>query len=301
MISLYHIISTSVDTLTYLQNINENLEAVKHIVDTSNSAIANELNVVNILLVTFTIVFGLVGIGLGLYITWLQRKVSKMRDDIEKKEHTIITLAQKIEDTDKKIQSDISGLYKQLREEETITLLRRLEEEPQDISNLEGLLLARSISIEGFPILKSAYTNLLKVENDQKDVVSFDDCKDSYMLLFFQHFLYESLLDDDIREDLRKAFEIGCQCAFKRDILKSTKDLCMLLSKSDAPFEKEPMLVDYLKAINQSKYKDLIELKNIFQDEIKNQNLLVEAIEKCTTDKVYLSLFGIEEPNETKK
>lgn len=301
MISLYHIISTSVDTLTYLQNINENLEAVKHIVDTSNSAIANELNVVNILLVTFTIVFGLVGIGLGLYITWLQRKVSKMRDDIEKKEHTIITLAQKIEDTDKKIQSDISGLYKQLREEETITLLRRLEEEPQDISNLDGLLLARSISIEGFPILKSAYTNLLKAENDQKDVNLFDDCKGSYLILFFQHFLYESLLDDDIREDLRKAFEIGCQCAFKRDILKSTKDLCMLLSESDAPFEKEPMLVDYLKAINQSKYKDLIELKNIFQDEIKNQNLLVEAIEKCTTDKVYLSLFGIEEPNETKK
>ena len=60
------------------------------------------------------------------------------------------------------------------------------------------------------------------------------------------------------------------------------------------------MLVDYIKAINKSKYKDLIELKNIFQDEIKNQNLLVEAIDKCTTNKVYLSLFGIEEPNKTK-
>lgn len=300
MINLFLNCSTSEDTLKYLQNIYDNIEAVKCIVDTSNSTIANEINAVNTLLVSFTIIFGLVGIVLGIYITWLQMKVSKMKDSIEKKEHTIITLAQKIEDTDKKIQSDISGLYKQLQEEETITLLRRLEEEPQDISNLEGLLLARSISIEGFPILKSAYTNLLKVENDQKDVVSFDDCKDSYMLLFFQHFLYESLLDDDIREDLRNAFEIGCKCAFKRDIIKSTKEICMLLSESDAPFEKEPMLVDYLKAINKSKYKDLIELKNIFQDEIKNQNLLVEAIDKCTTNKVYLSLFGIEEPNKTK-
>lgn len=253
MINLFLNCSTSVDTLKYLQNINENIEAVKHVVDISNSTIANEISAVNTLLVTFTIIFGLVGIGLGIYITWLQGKVSIMRDNIENKEHTIITLAQKIEDTDKKIQSDISGLYKQLREEETITLLRRLEEEPQDISNLEGLLLARSINNEeGFPILKSAYMNLLKAENDQKDVDLFDDCKGSYMILFFQHFLYESLLDDDIREDLRKAFEIGCQCAFKRDILKSTKDLCMLLSESDAPFEKEPMLVDYLKAINQS-------------------------------------------------
>ncbi len=299
MINLFFFISnTSEDTLKYLQNINENIEAVKQIVDISNSTIANEISAVNTLLVAFTIIFGLVGIGLGIYITWLQKKISKMNDSIEKKEQNIMLLTQKVEDTNNKIQSDINGLYKQLREEETTTLLKRLEEEPQDINNIMGLLLARSIGIEGYLPLKTAYLNLLKIRVELKEE-DFFSYKISYLILFFQHFLYLSMLDDDIREDLREEFEKICWCAFKRDIIKSTKEFCLVLSKSDVPFEKEPILVDYLKAINQSKFRELVELKNIFQDEIKNQSLLVEAIDKCTTDKVYLSLFGIETPDQT--
>ena len=57
------------------------------------------------------------------------------------------------------------------------------------------------------------------------------------------------------------------------------------------------MLIDYLKALNQSKYKGLEELKDIFQEHL-DKDLLVDAIDKCTTDKVYLGLFGVENPEK---
>ena len=146
--------SIPMDTLKYFQTINDNIDAVKHIVDVSNATIANEISAINTMLVAFTIIFGIVGIFIGGYISWLQRKVSKMSDNIEQKEQSIVKLAQIVEDTDNKIQSDIEGLYAKLRKEETKALLYRLEEEPLDIVNISYLLLARQLDDEGFPILK---------------------------------------------------------------------------------------------------------------------------------------------------
>ena len=67
------ILSTTIpgDTLQYLQSINDNIEAVRRIVDVSNSTIANEISAVNTMLVAFTIVFGIVGVFLGSYILCL--------------------------------------------------------------------------------------------------------------------------------------------------------------------------------------------------------------------------------------
>ena len=62
------------DTIQYLQNINDNIDAVRHIVDVSNSTIANETSAVNTILVAFTIVFGIVGVLLGIYITLVTEK-----------------------------------------------------------------------------------------------------------------------------------------------------------------------------------------------------------------------------------
>ncbi|MCR5549991.1 MAG: hypothetical protein K6F40_03515 [Bacteroidales bacterium] len=287
-------VNLPIDTLRYLQTINDNIDAIKRIVDVSNATIANEIGATNTLLVTFTIVTGVIGIILGVYLSSLQRKVSRMKKEIEDKEAHIIKLAKKVEYTDNKIQSDIHGLYKQLREEETMTLLERLKEEPQDIDNLSELLLARSIGDEGYPILKSAYLKLLEIG---KDSINFDEESKTYMILFFQHFMSQSLLDNDIREDLRKNFNNVCVCAFKQDIINSTKEMCTVLSRSGVPFEKEPVLIDYLKAINNSQFKNLVELKNIFQEEIKNKMLLVNAIEKCASDKIYLEMFDVKKPS----
>ena len=300
MLTNMFLLSTTIpsDTLQYLQNINDNIDAVRRIVDVSNSTIANEISAVNTMLVAFTIVFGIVGVLLGIYISWLQRKVSKMSDNIEEKEQKIILLAKTVEDTDNKIQSDISGLYAKLRKEETLTLLHRLEEEPEDISNLADLLLACPLDDNGFPILKKAFEKLMAIHLEVgKDVLVDSSLETRYVLLFFQHYLFQSILDDKLRTEVVKDLDSCMNCAFKHDIIKSTKDFCRALSNEDATFEKTQLLIDYLKALNQSKYKDLEELKDIFQEYL-DKDLLVDAIDKCTTDKVYLDLFGVENPEK---
>ena len=287
------------DTTQYLQNINDNVDAVLHIVDVSNSTIANEISAINTMLVAFTIVFGVVGVLLGVYISWLQRKVSKMSDNIAEKEQKIINLANTVEETDRKIHTDIGGLYEDLRKEETMTLLRRLEEEPLDISNLSSLLMTRTLSGEGFVILKKAYIKLKslgpEIDNDRFLEPSF---RQQYIVIFFQHYLRESVLDEDMRPDIVKECKYSMNCAFKRDIIKSTEDFCMALSDSKVQFDRVLLVVDYLKALNQSKYANFVELKSIFQEKL-DPSLLVEAIDKCTTDKEYLGLFGVAAPTES--
>lgn len=298
---MIHILLNSnlpIDTLKYLEDLNENIDAVRRIVDVSNSTIANEISAVNTMLVAFTIVFGIVGVLLGSYISWLQRKVSKMSDNIEEKERTIKSLAKAVEETENKIQSDISGLYTQLRKEETMTLLYRLEEEPEDISNLVELLLARPLEKEGFPILKRAFIQLMNIDDEANTDGFFSPSKrKQYSLLFFQHFLYQSILDDELRPEVVKDFKRDVECAFKNDIIRSTKDLCKALSDRRATFDKISLLKSYLIALNQSKYSVLEELRTIFQDNL-DKGLLVEAIDQCTSDKVYLSLFGIVAPSD---
>jgi len=287
------------DTLQYLQNINDNVDAVRRIVDVSNSTIANEISAVNTMLVAFTIVFGIVGVLLGLYISWLQRKVSKMSDNIEEKEQKIILLAKTVEDTDNKIQSDISGLYERLRKEETIALLRRLEEEPLDVTNLSELLWARSLEMDCFPILKTAFIKLKSLGSVADEISGLGlSYRQRYVLLFFQHYLYHSILDEELRDDVKNDFDVAFECAFKRDVIKATKDICQALSVSSAQLDKVALLVGYLKSLNQSKYSNLVELKDIFQEKV-NKDILVEAIDKCTTDKVYLGMFGVEAPDES--
>lgn len=302
--TMIHILLNSnlpIDTLKYLQNLNDNIDAVRRIVDVSNSTIANEISAVNIMLVAFTIVFGIVGVFLGFYISWLQRKISKMSENIEKKEQTIMSLAKAVEETDNKIQSDISGLYAKLRKEETMTLLYRLEEEPEDISNLVELLLARPLDIEGFPILKRAFIQLMTIDDEANTDVLFTPSKrKEYTLLFFQHFLYQSILDDELRPEVVKEFDGEVECAFKSDIIRSTKDLCKALSNHNVAFDKISLLKSYLIALNQSKYSVLEELRTIFQDNL-DKGLLVEAIDQCTSDKVYLEMFGIEAPGDSDK
>lgn len=285
------------DTLQYLQSINDNIDAVRRIVDVSNSTIANEISAVNTMLVAFTIVFGIVGVLLGVYISWLQRKVSRMSDNIEEKEQTIILLAKTVEDTDKKIQSDISGLYEQLRKEETMTLLRRLEDEPEDIANLGGLLLARPLDETGFLIMKRAFMKLMTMGPEiYVDGIYSPSYWKRYAIQFFQHYFRQSILDDDLRPEIVKGLNYGMACAYKCDIIKSTEDMCQALCVSSAQFDKVALLVDYLKALNQSRFSNLIELKNIFQEKV-NKDILVEAIDRCTTDEVYLGLFGVTNPN----
>lgn len=287
------IIETVIDTI-YLQSSSNDMDIIKNIVELSNSSISSQISTLNAFIAGFSLIFVIAGIILGIYISNLEKKVVKIKDSVEEKEKEIITLAETVKETDEKIQSDFSGLYSKLRDEESVAILKRLIEEPEDVTNLSHLLLARKLKQEWFPLLKTAFLKLLKLGEvaNESDFV-YPSYKEQYLLLLFQHYLYDSILDNEIRTEILSFFPTGFQCAFKSDIIRSTEDLCKALSTKAVAFNKETILIEYLKALNNSKYKDLVELKNILEESLTNKDLLPTAIEKCSNNKIYMKLFGI--------
>lgn len=283
-----------------IQVLVDNYNSLRELVEVSNSTISNELSSASYHLGALSIIIATVGIFLGIYVTVLYNKIRKIREEVDCNLEKISNMNEQIKDIDTKIHSNLSGLYSQLREEETRALLVRLVEEPLDIHNIDTLLLARNINESYFDLFKKAYLNLLKTGKENEGVFLRSTNKDAYFLLFFQHFCYQTVLDDDLRDDLSENFKQYMNCAFKRDIIKSTEDMCRALSIDAVPFDREKYLCKYLVALNESKYKDLIELRNILESQINNNTLLPSAIELATKDGVRLELFE-NLPKEIKK
>lgn len=272
------------------------------IIETSNDCIANQLSAASFLLAIIAIVIAIVGGFLGIYIRNKKKQIEAIAATIDKKEKTIEKVSEATKELDKQIKGNIGELYNKLRNEETKALLDRLVLEPRDIGNLVKLLLARDLDEKGFSKLREAY---LKLKNESEEELSEDDMSyikievpadENYILLFFQHYSYQALKDDEIRPSLVKEFNDNCHVAFKRDLIKTTIDICKALNEDVTTFNKEEVLTAYLKALNMCKYKNLIDLRNIFEQNITKPELLKKAIEKCTADGTYLEMFGIKNP-----
>lgn len=234
---------------------------------------------------------------LGWYVSHLRNKVKMMSTDVEKKAKTISELATSVENTEKMIHKDLHGLYLKLRKEETMELLRRLEEEPLDIHNLSTQLLSREIDDKGYEILRNAYRKL-EITGQADKVVGFSSSyRGAFLLLFFQHFMFHAIQDNELRPHLSSFFRTGFSCAFQRDILKTTRDLCRAMTDDSCKFNREEVLVQYLKAMQDSQYKTLGLLKDILEDEFKKTSVLVDSIEKCREEGVYLEMFGVSSPD----
>lgn len=266
-------------------------EFLSNVVGTANDGVSNQLSAANNLLVLFSVIIGILGIWLGIYLTKKKQQIEHLAAIVDKKKKAVDAIAHATEDLDKKIHSDLSGLYKDLRKEETDALLNRLILEPQDVDNLCAVLCARDIDEEGFEKLKTAY---LKMKDMLKDVSTeniVNDCSENYLVLFYQHFFYQALKDVDISRDFDNYYFAIFARAYKRDVINSTFDLCKGISDDVINSDKEVMLVTYMKALNSSQYGNLKELKDIFEQNITPPSLLQNAIERCEMEKIDLKLF----------
>ena len=287
-------------------------EFLSNVVETANDGVNNQLSAANNLLALVAVIMAVVGIWLGIYIAKKKRQIEMMAAIVEAKKKTVEQLAEivdekkgkvdiiakAIEDLDKKIHSDLSGLYKDLRKEETNALLERLILEPQDIDNLCTILCARDIDEKGYEKLRTAYLKMKKMLNESTIGNVANDCSEQFFVLFYQHFFCQALNDDEILPDLEDYYGVIFDRAYKRDMIKSTIDLCKALSEKTFKFDKENTLTTYLKALNSSQYSKLTELKNIFEQIIVPQTLLQNAIENCKKENIKLVIF---EDNPTEK
>lgn len=293
-----------VDSLQFqLNNVQEKNDMLLYIIGQSNESIATQFSLLNIILTVIAILVAVGGGFVSFYIRKKKNEVETMLKKVEEKKQTVDEIAATTKELDNQIKNNIKDLYKKLRKEETNTFLDRLIVEPHDISNLGDLLLARELDDDGFNKIKEAYLKLVEEPQDTFDdnqgIINFSPSHDEcYLILFFQHFCYLSVKDDLIRPNLVNILPKIIKCAFKRDIINSTIELCKALKEETSTFNKEDVLTAYLKALNNSQYKNLEELKNIFEQNINPQALLQQAIERCTNEGVYLSLFGISEPKK---
>ena len=207
----------------HVLSVESNVAELHQQLSESQGYIANEIAASDRFLSVASIVLAAVSIVLGAYITWCQARVAKIKKEVEKKEEDLLLLRAEVETTNKQINTDLSSLYKRLRREETITLLKRLIDVPEDIDNISGLLLSRDLFDEDFKLLLQAFSKL--PEDARKEYV------DDYRGLFFQHFAGLSIKEERLRSMFIDGFEEMLSLCFRNDVIKSTKDMVASLLK----------------------------------------------------------------------
>lgn len=257
-------ISILKDKLAFQQTISEQ----------SISSVSNQLDSASYNLTVFGILFAIAAIGLGVYVTYVERKIVKIGE--ENKE--LLMKNQKIKDDveaiNNLIQSDIYNLFLKIKREETIHTLDRLIKVPKDMTNVCDTLLSRELEQEDFSKLRQAYFNLGE---------SGKDYQHQYHILFFQHFFAQALRDEKLRETISDFIPTGVLAAFENDILKSTVDFATLLvDKGVQEFQKEIRL--FFNGLTNSEYKNFNPVFQTLFDNLKSRKnrfdlyTIVEAV-----------------------
>jgi hypothetical protein len=263
----------------------DKLDFQQKITEQSNSNISNQLDSASYNLTIFGLLFGIGAIALGLYVTYIERKIVKIGEENK----TLLNKNQKIkedvEELNRLIQSDIYNLFLKIKREETAHIINRLCTVPKDISNVLEALLSREIEQEHFPNVRKAY---LLLEDKDKSY------RNGYHYLFFQHFITKALLDDNIRKDFKEFIPKGVKQSFENDILNTIKDFAILIvDKGIQNYKEELNLVfNGLSNSDYKKYNDLyIILQNNLQSK-KNNFEAFNAIESSIENRLAKIEFG---------
>jgi hypothetical protein len=269
-----------------ITNLKDKLDFQQKLNEQTINSISTQLDSATYNLTIFGILFAIAAIGLGLYVTYIERKIVRIGEENK----ILLTKNQQIkgdvEALNKLIQSDIYGLFLKIKREESVHTIERLVKVPKDISNVCDTLLSRELHEEDFAKLKQAYLNL----PDKKE----GNYGHYYLTVFFQHFLGQSLRDENLRVDIAKFIQLGISAAFENDIVKSTLDFTgVLVDKGIQEFKSEINL--FFKGLTNSKYKDYFPVYEVIFDTLKtrkNRFEMFSSIESVAYNRIAKIEFG---------
>lgn len=268
-----------------LIKLQETIDRERNISDKSFNGISNQLSASSNSLTIFSILFGVLALAIGFYVTYIERKIVKIREENIDLLSQTQTVKKEVVEINREIQSDIEGLFKKIKKEETNHILDRLLNVPKDIANLVEGLLSRELSKADFDKLKVSYEKL-----ELGDITYTE----KYEILFFQHFSDLSLKDLFIKERFIKYIPTGIVCSIENDILKSSNDIFNFIVDTGLVNNKEIINV-YFKGLEKSKFKDFLKLYDlIFQklSQREKQFLLYQLIEKGDDTESVLINYG---------
>lgn len=294
--NLIETIQSQDDNITHLESLLEkqqdelsrqkdDLKRQKGYVDTSFSGVSEQIGAASYFIGGFGIVMVIVSIGLGVYVNKMERSVRSISDDAEVLLQRNITVRKEVEDLGNKITSDTAGLYKIVRNEESDYMLERLINVPEDINNLFQNLASRELEDYHFEKLKEAALQV--IGND-------DRLEEAYILLFFQHFAGQTIINTQLKPILIKDFHMIFEGAFKNDMIISSFDLFKAFVKLGLKESKNDINA-FVSALSNSGHSELEEVySSIFQavQPRDNQFLLYNQIDKTDQTKKFRSRYG---------
>ncbi|MDA9295063.1 hypothetical protein N9Q22_00155 [bacterium] len=237
--------------------------------DQTLNSISNQIGATSFNLSIFAFLFGILAIILGIYVTWVERKIIKIRGQNESLLEQTITTKNKVVEINELIQKDINGLFVKIKREETISILNRLCKVPDDILNVSTQLFSRELLKEDYATLRKAYLVLTKESDIER--VNLNRYKTTYYLLFFQHFLDLIIKDEILESEMTQRFSQGISGANANDIIKSTEDFTKGII--DLGFQsKEKQINAFLKSISNSEFKNFEKIYEIFYNSLKERD-----------------------------
>ncbi|MEO9511817.1 MAG: hypothetical protein ABJN84_16940 [Flavobacteriaceae bacterium] len=232
-------------------------------------SISNQIGAASYNLTIFGILFGIAALGLGLYVTYIERKIVNLRVENEKLLGKSIRVKDEVVSINEKIQNDIYGLFLKIKREETVSFLNRLCEVPSDITNVATELFSRELLKEDFSVLKKAHLSLLEEVNITHETL--ERYSMSYYLLFFQHFLDLTIRDEILASGMIDRFATACRSANSKDIVRSTEDFMKAII--DLGFQKHQKEINgFIEGVSDSDHKNFIKIYEIVFDSLGNRD-----------------------------
>ena len=147
-----------------------------------------------------SIVLGLVGIGIGGYVSFIWNKIKKsqiVQEESTKQSESARILAQEAEKNSQEffisIRNDINKIYAELKRSDIMHALDRIKEDPNEIIDLYYLLKGNNLQSEDFYIIKNSFLS-------GKNLV--EGARKNYIDIFCKHFLLESVNDKDLEKTM---------------------------------------------------------------------------------------------------
>ncbi len=268
-----------------IENLKDKLAFQQKMSEQTINSVSVQLNAASNNLTLFGILFAIAAIGLGFYVTRIERKIVKIGE--ENKE--LLAKSQKIkEDVDavnQLIQSDIHKLYTQIKREETDFILDRLVKAPKEINEVWYTLLSRELMPENFSKLRQAYMNW-----DRKD----SNYKHNYVKIFIRHFLAQTLIDEQLRKDFSYYIGHNIYYGLENDVFKCTSDLAIVLvNEGIVEFQKE--INSFFWGLTSSGHKESHEVYRLLFNNLRSRKNRFDmfSIVESVKDKRYAKIaFG---------
>lgn len=234
---------------TRLSEVEKKAEIERNINDKTFNSISTQISAASYALIVMGIIFSLVAVGVGVYVTHVERKILNISQESRELFSKNQKIKEDVEELNKLIQNDIHGLFVKIKRQETVDLIERLIKIPEDVGNVSSLLLSRELQSEDFPKLKQAFINLKKIPINSTFIKN-------YKVLFFQHFLSLTLKDELLEDEITNIIPDAISYSFENDIVKSTNDFGIaLVDKGIINFKVAAN--KYFKGLTTSAFKDL--------------------------------------------